>query len=520
MNLDEKKILLVVPERLSVLLRAKWICEFADRIASELPGLRLSLGTASYAAQSIKSPGGRSNSLRKLYTRMAQAYILQFLDKDIPVLSIDRQEKVECIYAIFLETPRVPFAISAQYYFVVMLGGQDVTSALFKDLPSGEPYKAHLKVFTQLGEVNIFGPLETRGSSRTRIETWERVMNSLVSGLATCIEHLRDGKNPPYLTIPNSSLVSTQKLTMRIFQYLTWRMRGRWNYRMAKKPSYAQWSIAIGELTPEGFLDGGNSALNNKQLNWINSPPDRFWADPFLYSHEGKTFLFFEQLMRKDGSKGTLHCGEIDPNTFMLKNNPEQIELLGLQEVHLSFPHIINDKASIFLLPEQAERGQVDLYEAVDFPIKWKFRRTLLEDFSGVDPVIFKHQDVYFLFISAKWADQFDNNLCLFYAEDISGPYIRHPMSPIKLGLKGSRMAGAIRLVNGRIFRFGQNCTASYGSEIVVFEILRLSRSEYDEIELFVLPPVSDSLYAAGLHSLSFDEKSGLMALDGLGYIM
>ena len=79
--------------------------------------------------------------------------------------------------------------------------------------------------------------------------------------------------------------------------------------------------------------------------------------------------------------------------------------------------------------------------------------------------------------------------LCLFYADNLCGPWIEHPQSPvIKNNQHIGRPAGRTVTSNGRLIRFAQDCYPKYGGKVRALEILDLSPTTYREQEVAESP--------------------------------
>ena len=144
------------------------------------------------------------------------------------------------------------------------------------------------------------------------------------------------------------------------------------------------WRIAIRRSRTPLYEDASRSALQS--FHWIDSPPDRHWADPTIFENDGQIWLFFEEMV--DPSRvGHICCGRLTADGELVDSRP-----VLQQPHHLSFPQIIAADGAIFMLPESAQGGGVDLYRAARFPDEWVLEKRLL-DFRCVDSSIFTLQD-------------------------------------------------------------------------------------------------------------------------------
>jgi hypothetical protein len=157
-------------------------------------------------------------------------------------------------------------------------------------------------------------------------------------------------------------------------------------------------------------------------------------------------------------------------------------EKLNLEQSnHFSYPQIIEDFERIFLFPEIASWASPKLFELSRDGLSCigEFELQGLEETRLVDATLFKSEDTWFIF--AGDPETSHQKLKLFHSNSIFGPYIEHVKSPIALDPRSSRMAGPIFVRKGKIYRFAQNCSSSYGDGITVNQILILSKTEYQE---------------------------------------
>src|SRR5262245_13276304 len=68
-----------------------------------------------------------------------------------------------------------------------------------------------------------------------------------------------------------------------------------------------------------------------------------------------------------------------------------------------------------------------------------------------------------------------NDTLRLFYSEDLLGPWVEHPKSPIVSGKPHIARPGGRVIVSGdRVIRYAQDDTPRYGNQVWAFEIVRL----------------------------------------------
>lgn len=253
---------------------------------------------------------------------------------------------------------------------------------------------------------------------------------------------------------------------------------------------YGVWSIGIyGGSSPYDLAPiGACPVLSASDVTDIRA---KCVADPFMcQARNGMWYMFFE-VVSDQGDIG--FASSLDGIKW-------KYEGLVLDEpFHLSYPYVFEYEDTYYMIPETGESHEVRLYKATAFPRGWTFQQKLL-DGSYADPSILHHAGVFYLFAS-QGAD-----LTLHMASELTGPWVLHPASPIvKDNKQISRQAGRIIEFNGRLVRFAQDCTESYGKQVMVLEILDLSPSSFSEREIDENPLLTASGYGwnrDGMHHI------------------
>ena len=102
-----------------------------------------------------------------------------------------------------------------------------------------------------------------------------------------------------------------------------------------------------------------------------------------------------------------------------------------------------------------------------------------LENKKLVDGTLFESNGSWFLFAGSS-ADS-HQRLELYYSSSLDSDFHAHPMSPIVLDPRSSRMAGPIVQKDGSIYRFGQDCSERYGGGITISRVTELKPNSYRE---------------------------------------
>ena len=230
------------------------------------------------------------------------------------------------------------------------------------------------------------------------------------------------------------------------------------------------------------FSENENGKVNSNLSKYKRLPlpsNDYFQADPFMVDEGEKSYLFYEELDYKT-LKGYLLVSEYDEakKTFV---NPQEILK---KEYHLSYPNVFKYEDKYYMIPETNENSTVDLYEAENFPTKWKKVRTMIQNIKAVDATLYHKDGKWWMFLSQVQKDGFSLNdtLWLYYCDDFrTNTWKSHPLNPIVTDVTCARPAGNLIEIDGKLLRPAQNCSGVYGRGLVFNEILKLSESEYEE---------------------------------------
>lgn len=258
--------------------------------------------------------------------------------------------------------------------------------------------------------------------------------------------------------------------------------------------SRLQWSIGV---MPGSLGSTSGWSFPWERVRWIEPPDNGIIADPFVVKHDGTHWLFYEHMLFDEG-KGTIHVGRLDPQTGTLR---DAREVLATPH-HLSFPNVFQADGQWYMLPEQAKSGSVTLYRAEAFPWRWTQHRELLPGFPGIDPVLLRHDGKWWLFVTRDGGPCVDNNLHLYWSDSLDGEFVAHPLNPIRTGLFGSRMAGAILRDGDELVRPGQDGRGGYGAGLALYRIDELTATSYRESELCAWRPSRSGPFSHGFHAL------------------
>jgi len=261
----------------------------------------------------------------------------------------------------------------------------------------------------------------------------------------------------------------------RVARVRTRKALGRDTWYLALRPSSQLPDRS--EAIVDALLAGG-------AFRRLDQPPDVFRADPFLFEHDGRCHLFFEEYSYAEG-KAHIAVAEVEPDGSVSAGVPCLV-----RDYHLSYPFVFEHDGEIFLLPESAERRSVDLYRATRFPFEWTHDRALLSDLTALDPTLLRHEGRWWLFagVVVPGAPS-DDELSLFSAPALEGPWTPHPQNPIVVDVRCARPAGPLFWVGKDLIRPAQDGSLGYGSRISLRRVTELSESAYAEEGVGAIPP-------------------------------
>ncbi len=270
-----------------------------------------------------------------------------------------------------------------------------------------------------------------------------------------------------------------------------------------------------------------NCIEDTKEIHYIDCDrslfcidPNVINADPFLFVHNEKLYLFYESKIL--GIPAVINMIFTDD----LEHWSKPVTVLK-EEFHLSFPYVFEENNTVYMIPETGQDHSVRLYAATNDELtqfnlvnklieRKKAKEKPLIDYC--DSSVYKNEDKYYLFTSECSKNLYA--LRLFYSDYLNGPYFEHIMSPVVRSNKTGRCGGNIFKYENNLFRIAQDCEQGYGDNIHILKINELSTEKYDEeiIKENVFP--RKKFYAKGGHQLNitkFGDKY-LVATDAKEY--
>lgn len=374
---------------------------------------------------------------------------------------------------------------------VPFFDGEPGERSLLKALLRGRAPRVCIRGFVDgaWAELAIGLPaIEERGTlSRSLDQVLVRVITLIVQAVTNLEARVTPG---PVSAVapPLGSLAPHGFLARGLADKVTRRLgpaRGRPDHwRIATRRAVGSGVAALKAWPPESF-----TALRDDGL--------RFFADPFPFEHDGRTYLFFEDFPYRT-RKGVIGLVEIDAAGVA---SPPRTVLE--HAVHLSYPFVFAHRGAIYMMPEMSAAGRVQLFRADPFPCRWVADRVLLDGLVAGDPTLILHEDRYWIFttLSGDGGSSWDQ-LGLFHAPELIGPWTAHPGNPVLIDAGAARPAGAMWHEHGVLMRVSQDCRAGYGVGLAICRVDRLDPEGYAQTIVARLEP-PDGFGADGVHTLN-----------------
>lgn len=272
----------------------------------------------------------------------------------------------------------------------------------------------------------------------------------------------------------------------------------RWSFRTSRRwlsnlAFSDQWFIAYQDKLPTSDQSAG--------LKMIVPPNDWSYADPFLYEHCGRHYIFFETI-GKHQPTNEIWFVELDAD-----GNPSRPERALRRPYNISYPVVFEWEGETYLMPETSQNRTIEVYRSIDFPWRWELAGTLFSNVSAVDATLFERDGKLWLFAAGIGGkDLTCSELSLFYSDYLFGPWVAHPKNPIVCDVRRARPAGRLFYESGELIRPSQDCSQCYGYAISLNRVDVLSETDYCETPVGTIRPD----WAPGLsatHTLNMNSR-------------
>lgn len=259
----------------------------------------------------------------------------------------------------------------------------------------------------------------------------------------------------------------------------------------------------------EADADRLSETLRLPESGWHSLPDDgqRYYADPFVVRHGGRRWMFVEEFPFAT-QKGILSVSEISPLGAVGTPRP----FLELAH-HLSYPFIFQHDGAYWLIPESSQAKRVEIYRAIEFPMRWEFVAVLVDGVEVSDATVVEHGGRLWMVgtVSGGGASTWDA-LHLWSADRLLGQWRHIGDGPALVDARSARPAGAFFRRGMELWRPAQDCGPGYGAALALARVDRLSEEGFAQTVMATIAP-GGSWPGKGLHTLNW--AAGIEVIDG-----
>jgi len=211
----------------------------------------------------------------------------------------------------------------------------------------------------------------------------------------------------------------------------------------------------------------GIRCKGDEQFTILPNPSCEWCADPFVFEHDGKTYIFAEAYNPFRGRGNIKYC------VFDDVINCKDIKWHTIidEPYHLSYPFIWKDKRGVHIAPESCGINDIHRYDCVNFPDKWEKKAVLLEGK--------RYADSTFTFDT-------EGNLQYCFTHEVTGPMrgnlFRYNFRNDGIIDKGTeefisdnpmicRPGGHFFKRDGKFFRVAQDGFKDYGERLIFLNV-------------------------------------------------
>jgi len=213
------------------------------------------------------------------------------------------------------------------------------------------------------------------------------------------------------------------------------------------------WRLILSYWFTEQWIIMSAHALANQEIpKWedfhpILPPPDREWADPFPWFHDGRFYLFVEEKLYSTNI-GRIICLSLDANM-----NITSSQVVLEKPYHLSYPFLFEYEEQLYMVPESNQNHAIELYKC------------LIPGIKAVDSTLLEKDGKWWLFANVlKNGGLSWDTLHLYVADHpLSDHWVPHPKNPIVKDIHTARPAGRFLSNNEWLIRPSQDCSVRYG---------------------------------------------------------
>jgi hypothetical protein len=288
---------------------------------------------------------------------------------------------------------------------------------------------------------------------------------------------------------------------------------GVWGF-LSRIVTVDEWNIGVADAKLEDLVGDKQlvgPATLHPRVRWVRKPwLARYWADPCLVEHDGRLFLYYEELLF-GSAKGRLRWTELAADGTLARRGSPMLSLDG----HASYPYVFKHLDAFYCVPETGWSNQVTLYKANALLGPWTRHGILLDGVPARDSTVVYSGDRWWLFCTVAGVEAQSTlaNLHIWHAPEPWGPWEPHRLQPAKVDLHSARPAGRPFIIDGVLYRPSQDCSPRYGTRTVINRVLTLTSEDFTEEVCSYVEPDPQGPCREGLHTVT--SAAGLVVVDG-----
>lgn len=255
-----------------------------------------------------------------------------------------------------------------------------------------------------------------------------------------------------------------------------------------------------------GFVRGGMHSImesDHLDVDWVKMPHDRWFADPFVLDVTNEEILLLVEDFGYDIHKGVISLLHINRFSMEIVSRKVLLE----KPTHLSFPALWRKEGHIYVYPENAQGGQLDMYEYHPDSETLTFVKTLCEDVVW-DSYVTEAFGEPLMFT----ANSNDFELDIYKQNGTNEQFL--PYLQVASDVPNMRMGGGVFLYNNSAYYPAQDNRRTYGGALDIKQINYEKGKFSVEIVKHIESP--NKRYPLGIHTLN--EYKGVVVIDVKGY--
>jgi hypothetical protein len=296
-----------------------------------------------------------------------------------------------------------------------------------------------------------------------------RAADDLLAGAISLIEQsvkrFKAGQLQPLAETPSNQ--KTNAFARGYIPFLAGGLTRRVGQKIKLGSRPPHWQVAYREVAGTGVAE--SLQLNGPAFAVLEDDGRRFYADPFVFEHDGHRFLFVEEYPYATG-RGVISVSELDADGRF--GVPRQVLA---EPHHLSYPQVLAHDGEIYMIPESSSAREVVLYRAEAFPDRWVRDSVLLADKDFNDATLLESDGTFWLFGTERFGrGSPSDTMSVYFSPTLRGPWVPHPLNPIVIDHSAARPGGAFVKRDGRLFLPVQDGSQMYGGGLGLVELLKL----------------------------------------------